>query len=192
MFTRIRIACGLAFLLALTLFMRVFAKGEFSFITITGPNLQDAVRVTDRTLTSDFFAFADFYQNRAAEPASPGVAYEITRYYVENGYESVFDRLHYYPETGYVYYDGLVNGSSEYDGKWYTARADIRVPFEKVLSAELVPSIPTVPPEAVSAAVQPQTEKASAWSSAVIPLAVVVLLAVVSTVVFWLRRPSTG
>jgi hypothetical protein len=45
-----------------------------------------------------------------------------------------FDQLHYYPYTGYVYYDGLVNGSSEYDGKWYAATPSAEEPFRAALA----------------------------------------------------------
>ena len=118
MFSRFRIAAGLALLLTLFTFITVLAKGAFSFISITGPDLKEPVRVSDLALTEDFFTFADFYRDRVEEPSSPGTGYEITRYYVDGNRESAFDKLHYYPDTGFVYYDGIVNGSSEYDRKW--------------------------------------------------------------------------
>ena len=40
---------------------------------------------------------------------------------------------HYYPYAGYVYYDGLVEGSSEYDGNWYAANPSAEAPFRNVL-----------------------------------------------------------
>src|SRR5262245_9542545 len=119
MFPRIRIALGLALLLTLFTFITVWAKGSFSFIAITGAKLTGEVRISDPALTNDFFTFADFYQDEAKAPIDPGVGYEITRYYANGNTGTAFDRLHYYPETGFVYYDGIANGgSSEYDGKW--------------------------------------------------------------------------
>jgi len=54
--------------------------------------------------------------------------------YVENSKGIPFDELHYYPYTGYVFYDGIVNGSSEYDGKWYTANPPVNEPFRAALA----------------------------------------------------------
>ena len=138
MFSRIRLALGLALLLTLFTSVTVFAKGDFSFISVTGAKLKAEVRLSDPALTKDFFTFADFYQNRAEAPADPGMGYQITRYYVDGYTETAFDRLHYYPETGFVYYDGIANGgSSEYDGKWYTAHSEIKDTFETALLTEI-------------------------------------------------------
>ena len=65
MFTRLRIAAGLALAVLLITSMTAFAKGGFDFITITGPNLKQAVRVTDTSLTTDFFTFANFYEAKS-------------------------------------------------------------------------------------------------------------------------------
>src|SRR5262245_37807026 len=105
MFSRTRIALGLSLLLALFTSITAFAKGEFSFIAVNCGKLKDEVRSSDPALTNDFFTFADFYRNKATAPVEPGVGYEITRYYVNGNTETAFDRLHYYPETGFVYYD---------------------------------------------------------------------------------------
>ena len=134
MFTRIRIAMAFAISAVLMTTIHAFAKGGFSFISITGVGLKEAIRATDPALTEDFFAFADFYRNKTSAPAAPGAGYEITRYYIEGVGEIAFDRLHYYPETGFVYYDGIVNGSSEYDGEWYTAKTEIKDAFVRALS----------------------------------------------------------
>jgi len=139
MFSKYRIAIGLAFMLALIASVAVYAKGAFSFIAVTGGSLKQELRVTDPDLTDDFFAFAEFYTSKTKAPEDPGVGYEITRYYIEGARETAFDRLHYYPDTGFVFYDGLVNGSSEYDGEWYTAKPEIKTVFESVIG--LVPAI---------------------------------------------------
>jgi hypothetical protein len=134
MFTPIRLALGIALLAILIASSTAFAKGGFSFIAITGPNLEEEIRSSDLALTEDFFAFADFYRDRIKAPEEPGVGYEITRYYIDGKSEIAFDHLHYYPETGFVYYDGIVNGSSEYDAEWYTAQPGIKSVFEGALS----------------------------------------------------------
>ena len=136
MFTRIRVAMGIAFVALFITSISAFAKGGFSFIAITGSGLKDEIRSSDPALTEDFFAFADFYRNKTSEPANPGAGYEIRRYYIDGKREIPFDRLHYYPETGFVYYDGIVNGSSEYDGAWYTARPEIRRVFKSALPGQ--------------------------------------------------------
>lgn len=133
MFTRIRIAIAFAFVALLITSVTASAKGGFDFITITGPDLKEAVRVTDANLTEDFFTFANFYEDKAEAPADPGKGYEITRHYEQGVSNIVFDRLHYYPETGFVFYDGIENGDSEYDGEWYTANPEIKTVFESAL-----------------------------------------------------------
>ncbi|MBI2332918.1 MAG: hypothetical protein HYU84_12300 [Chloroflexi bacterium] len=117
--------------------MFVFAKGEFDYIAIKGPGITGEIDVTDPALTQDFFAFADFTKGEIAAPADAGQGYQIVRVYVEftdsKPKDLPFDQLHYYPYTGYVYYDGLVDGSSEYDGKWYAANPSAEKPFRSVL-----------------------------------------------------------
>ena len=159
MFSRIRIAFGLALLLTLINSIAVAAKGGFSFISISGPNLKDEVRATDSALTDDFFAFADFYLNKVEAPVDPGRGYEITRYYVDGSREIAFDHLHYYPDAGFVYYDGIINGSSEYDGEWYTARPGIKTIFESTLSIT-----PMVQPQPNPSASELQSVKTAAQS----------------------------
>lgn len=136
MFTRIRIALILSAALLLLTVLPAFAKGGFDFITITGPDLKEAVRIDDTRLTADFFTFANFYEEKTEAPADPGKGYEITRHYLQGNGSVIFDRLHYYPETGFVFYDGIENGDSEYDDEWYSAKTDIKPLFESALAAQ--------------------------------------------------------
>ncbi len=139
-------AWGLALLSACIAAIPVLAKGGYAFITITGPDLKETVRTSDAALTEDFFAFADFYRDRVEAPADAGAGYEITRYYLDGGREIAFDRLHYYPAAGVVYYDGIVTGSSEYDRKWYAAKPEIKSVFENALAGA-----PTIQAPAIKA-----------------------------------------
>ena len=132
---RLRFAMGVALVAILLSSLTAFAKGSFDFITITGPGIKDHVQITDPLLTEDFFTFAKFYEDKSTAPADPGTGYEITRHYVQGVSDVIFDRLHYYPETGYVFYDGIENGESEYDGEWYVARPEIKSVFESALVA---------------------------------------------------------
>jgi hypothetical protein len=185
MFSRIRIAIGLALLLTLLTFIAAYAKGNFSFITIQGPDIKGPVRVTDPALTTDWFAFADFSRGKVDPPANPGASYEITRYYIDQGREQAFDRLHYYPDTGFVYYDGIVGGWSEYDGKWYAAQSGIEATFKNVL----VKAIQAQPGIAANQSAGSSQSEIDA-TQPVAPLAITAGLAVILVLAFWLRKPS--
>jgi len=199
MFSRFRIALGLALLLTLITSITAFAKGSFAFISVTGPDLKDAVRLIDPALTADFFTFADFFQDRTEAPDNPGVGYEITRYYVDGSHESAFDKLHYYPDTGFVYYDGIVNGSSEYDGKWYTAKPDIKTIFEPALfnqirlvalgSEEAAKALVPRPESVTGNSIEPaQSNPAFAQPQLIISVAAMTSLVIILALVFWRRR----
>jgi hypothetical protein len=114
-----------------------FARGEFDYLTVKGPGITGEINITNPALTADFFIFADFTQGAIDPPADPGQGYQVVRVYVETvdgkPTDRLFDQLHYYPYTGYVYYDGLVEGSSEYDGKWYTGNPAAEAPFRAAL-----------------------------------------------------------
>jgi len=119
-------------------FSLVFAKGKFDYITVKGPGITGEINITNPELTDDFFVFADFTRGSIDSPANPGEGYQIVRVFVVTENEKPdpipFDQLHYYPYTGYVYYDGIVNGSSEYDAKWYTANPSANEPFRAALA----------------------------------------------------------
>jgi hypothetical protein len=116
----------------------VFAKGNFDYITVKGPGITGEINITNPALTDDFFAFADFTQGKVPPPFDPGAGYQVVRVYVQTidgkPQDMPFDQLHYYPYTGYVFYDGLVNGDLEYDGKWYAANPAADAPFRAVLA----------------------------------------------------------
>ncbi len=116
----------------------VFAKGKFDYLTVKGPGITGEINITNPVLTSDFFAFADFTQGEIPPPFDPGQGYQVVRVYVETvdgkPQDVPFDQLHYYPYTGYVFYDGLVFGASDYDGKWYAANPAADAPFRAILA----------------------------------------------------------
>lgn len=126
----------LAFLLLLPASL-VLAEGEFTYIAVKGPGITGELTITNPALTADFFAFADFSKGAVDPPADPGEGYQIVRVYVvtenEKPTPAPFDQLHYYPYTGFVYYDGLIGGSSGYDGKWYAANPSAEEPFRAAL-----------------------------------------------------------
>lgn len=112
----------------------VLAKGSFDYVEVKGPGITGNIVITNPTLTEDFFAFADFSAGSIPAPSDAGQGYEIIRVYLVNEKDQPFDVLHYYPYTGYVYYDGIVNGESEYDGKWYAANPAADEPFRAALA----------------------------------------------------------
>lgn len=134
---------------------RASAKGPADKVTITGPGLDEMIEITDPDIAGalSMGAIEDF--PRAIDmPDRLGAGYELTRYFrLENGSYQPFDQIAYYPDlyggSGYVNYLGIVNGRSEYDGKWFRAQeaADAvmrQVLFEHgvLLQANLVPVEP--------------------------------------------------
>jgi len=112
----------------------VFAKGKFDYIVIRGPGITEDMNVSNPVLTQDEFTFADFSKGDVAGPAEPGAGFQVVRMIAEGSKGVPYDQLHYYPYTGYVYYDGIVNGFSEYGGKWYIANPVIKEPFMSALT----------------------------------------------------------
>lgn len=112
----------------------VLAKGPFDYIEVKGPGITGNIVITNPALT-DFFSFADFAAGSVAAPTDAGQGYEVVRVFMVDEKDQPFDMLHYYPYAGYVYYDGLANGGSEYDGKWYVAVPAANAPFRSALAA---------------------------------------------------------
>jgi len=113
-----------------------FAKGKFDYIVITGPGITGDINVSNPALTQDYFAFADFSKGDINAPAAPGAGYQVVRMIAENSKGIPYDQLHYYPYTGYVYYDGVVNSFSKDGGKWYVANPAIEAPFRSALAED--------------------------------------------------------
>jgi hypothetical protein len=137
-------------------------------------------------LTISFFAFANFYEDKTQAPSDPGEGFEITRYYLDGKREIAFDQLHYYPETGFVFYDGIVNGDSEYDDEWYKANPEIQSIFETAILAQTQPakvSLPAQPVEAVG-----RVPAATSQNQAMM-VVLVIGLAIALAFIFWLRKP---
>ena len=111
------------------------AKANFDRITVQEQGSETQVEVTDPALLG-FFAFTDFSDGRREPPRVVGPAFVVTRWEMDRAADAGFqpwDRLRYYHTSqdntlgrGWVFYEGLLNGSSEYDGQWYpsTRNAD--------------------------------------------------------------------
>ena len=114
----------------------VFAKGKFDYIVIRGPGITEDMNVSNPVLTQDYFTFADFAKGSITTPAEPGAGFQVVRMIAEGSKGVPYDQLHYYPYTGYVFYDGIVNGFSEDGGKWYIANPAIKEPFLSALAED--------------------------------------------------------
>jgi hypothetical protein len=188
MFFHFRKSLELALLLSLMTSVTVFAKGGFSFIIVTGADLKEAVRITDPALTVSFFAFANFFEDRTEAPSNPGTGYEITRFYLDGKREIAFDFLYYYPDSGFVFYDGIVNGESEYDNKWYIADPKMADVFADALFLQTQPAENSLKLQAEK--VTSGTGKPLSPHRTVLSLIIVAGLSVVFVLAYRSRRPS--
>jgi len=120
------------------------AKGLFSKITIQMPDAGQLIEVTEPAFL-DFWTFSDFDSGTREAPEVIGPAYEITRWHLAADGKTFepWDRLRYYQTSphntaarGWVYYEGLVNGSSEYDGKWFMSTRHADVLMESIIFAD--------------------------------------------------------
>jgi len=112
------------------------ADGEFDYIVIKGPGITGDINVSNPVLTQDIYTFADFSKGSVNPPTDPGQGYQIVRMHADGSKGIPYDQLHYYPYTGYVYYDGIVNGFSQDGSKWYIANPEIEEPFRAILAED--------------------------------------------------------
>ena len=98
-----------------------------------------------------FFSLSDFADG-TREPFAPGStymeSYELIRLAVaQDGGLFAIDGLRYVPpgsmEHGYILYEGLINGSSEYDGRWFSTTASGDAIMKRVLSSPSSPPLST-------------------------------------------------
>ena len=124
--TRIGLVLMLALLIALALPGLTSAKGPASRIVIVGPGLDGELVLEGdmAVLIPISFAMLEDFMQPVDPPARPAPGFELTRFFETNPGQYVpFDRVAYHPapdgEPGLVHYLGIVNGSSEYDGRWF-------------------------------------------------------------------------
>jgi hypothetical protein len=120
-------AVSLALLVTLLAVVPTSAKGSFGKLIVYGEG--EAVEITHQDLLA-FDSFNEFSAPYRGIPSvtTPGLL--IIRGAVDSrtGQFVAFDSLRLFPETSssdaFVYYEGLVNGWSEYDHRWYAARPE--------------------------------------------------------------------
>lgn len=117
-----------ALIAGLVLAQAALAKGPPQKITISGGDLAHEIEITDDEATLNALAMMALEDYTTLTPDAPegisGDGYLITRFYEQSaGRYVAFDEERYYPDPdggrGYLNYIGIVNGSSEYDRKWF-------------------------------------------------------------------------
>jgi len=174
------------------------AKGPPQKVTIEGPGLAVPIEITDpATLESLGMTMLEDVDSKISGPGTLSAVYLVTRYYQDGARYIPFDQVLYARQAEsdrpLVYYVGIVNGWSEFDGRWFNATADGAAAMESVLGkavvaasaeAESAPAPAEQPAEpAAIASVQPK--------SAPSPLSVALLGATLAGgfAAGWLLRP---
>ncbi len=149
---------AVALAMALMAISLASAKGSFTTVVIMGLGTGELRIVSDPGLEG-FFALSDF-TNGSKEATNPGStfadSYELTR--IGEGEDRrlfAIDRLRYVPpgseEHGYIFYEGLINGSSEYDGRWFLATPAGDEVMKRILSSPPSTPLPGIHPVAAGA-----------------------------------------
>jgi hypothetical protein len=118
----------------------VQAKGPADRLVISSSRLDEDIVVTDSVLLSllSWEYLIDLPTPLAELPQDIGDGYEILREYRDGDSYHPFDQMVYYPsqagQSGYVFFEGIVNGSSEYDGKWFAAKPEGEAVIQRLVS----------------------------------------------------------
>lgn len=121
------------------------AKGSPNRVVISGPGLPTTLDLTDETLVGQlgFMQLELAYEPGPIDPpVDPGEGYLIERYYDDSLMDGIqyelYDQVHYYPAAldgqGAAYYDGIVDGTSEYDFEWYSVSDESHALMRQLLS----------------------------------------------------------
>jgi hypothetical protein len=126
------------------------AMGKFDLIVLESEGL--SFQVFDSEFL-DFYAFSNFAEANISDPPTMEKGILVTRYSpVDDVYIEPYDQLIYYPSTdgsgGYVFYVGVMDGSSDYDRKWYQGNPEAEMminntfnSYEKDLSKMVVAAL---------------------------------------------------
>ncbi len=118
------------------------AKGPPGYIDFEVPGMWRNFRLEkpDVPMELSMGQFSDFL-SPVEGPDNLGAGFIMTRgWFDEDGEAVPWDRLFFFAnldgDLGYVYYFGLVNGSSEYDGRWFQVSAEGQAKLIEVLNEE--------------------------------------------------------
>jgi hypothetical protein len=124
-----RLAIVIVILLLLTGISPVSAKGVVDKVTLSGSLWYGDVEITEPAMLERLAlgVFTNFEKEIDGPPLlSSGLL--MMRSYQDDGSYQLLDRLLYFPGEapgeGVVYYVGLANGASPFDGTWYQVRPD--------------------------------------------------------------------
>ena len=128
-----------------------YAKGSFDKILVYGEG--EALEVTDPLLLP-FDAFNDFSAPYPGTPSitTPGLFIVRGANDTHTGDFTPIDSLRFFPHSQsasdqpFVYYEGLVNGWSEYDAKWYFAKPIAAEALAQALDAPSPYPLTSIPP----------------------------------------------
>lgn len=169
------------------------AKGVPTRVTIYGPGLAGRIDVTDPALLPLLgLARLEDVSTPIIVPPVTGPGYEIER--------DGFDHERYYPDPaggrGFIYYIGLINGSSEYDGHWYYASAESEQALKHILTehgvrlagALVTTPVANTPAASTALTASPITARASANDGMV--WGITIPMIVVGGMLLYYRRRS--
>lgn len=117
------------------------AKGMVQLVEIEIPGFYQPLRIEDEGLLADLsMGQLENFEASVSTPSQVGAGVVLTRYFLdEGGREVPFDKLAFFSDLdggpGYVYYLGIVNGSSAYDGRWFAATTTGAVALRQALEA---------------------------------------------------------
>lgn len=125
------------------------AKGPPAKILISGPGIAGDKEFAEAKMLEKIGlgGLEDFSPHNGSwrQPSDlRGTGFVVTRY-MQNGAAKLFafDRLRYYPDQpggrDAIFYEGIIGGGSEYDGKWFYATNEEQTAMREIL-AVLVPA----------------------------------------------------
>lgn len=126
------------------------AKGPANKVTISGGALTEELVITEDETALQALSFMTLEDYETLTDDAPegisGEGYLITRYYEDSrspGRFTPFDEVNYYADPngeflGHIHYLGIVNGGSEYDGRWFRASRSGQMTLNEVLGLAAV------------------------------------------------------
>ena len=116
-----------------------------NLVILNGPGLAEDTQLDDPIFTHFLsLTLLEDVENPIEEPSELGHAYTLDRWFLdEDGRGGHFDTATYYTHPdgglGYVYYDGIHNGWSEYDEQWYQVNPISEAVMRQVIAGNKIP-----------------------------------------------------
>ncbi len=136
-------------MMLLALALPANTKGIANRVIISGEGIEGEIIVSDpQALMPLSMGILENFQSGVIDPPFENPdsmpAYELKRYLRTQGENyTQFDSVRYYPDPvggrGYVYYVGIHNGWSEYDGKWFLVQPEGESVLKHLLSQQVSP-----------------------------------------------------